>query len=163
MAKKLQQYFATDILLPTKWPPIRSCAEKIEQEYPPKAATHVAGADSLSELLRRSIRESGRSLEDIAGAAGVSPIVIVGFMSGDRDIHMATADRLARSLGFGSNGGIGAKRSDQIGGFVALGDRSKWTTVIIRAKRTSAQQPARHRQADRYTFLITTKSLRRTL
>jgi plasmid maintenance system antidote protein VapI len=54
---------------------------------------------SLSELLRRSIRESGRSVEEIVGDAGVSPIVIARFVSGERDIHMATADRLARSLG----------------------------------------------------------------
>jgi plasmid maintenance system antidote protein VapI len=29
----------------------------------------------------------------------VSPVVVAGFVSGQRDIHMATADRLARSLG----------------------------------------------------------------
>ncbi len=99
MAKKLQRVFRDRHLAPDEVAADQELREKIEREYPPKAATHVAGADSLSELLRRSIRESGRSLEDIASAAGVSPIVIVGFMSGDRDIHMATADRLARSLG----------------------------------------------------------------
>jgi len=50
-------------------------------------------------LLRRSIRESGRTFDEIGTSAGVSPIVITRFVSGERDIHMATADRLARSLG----------------------------------------------------------------
>jgi len=99
MAKKLQRVFRDRHLTPDEVAADKDLRGKIESEYPPKAATHVAQTDSLSELLRRSIRESGRSLEEIASAAGVSPIVIAGFLSGERDIHMATADRLARSLG----------------------------------------------------------------
>lgn len=72
---------------------------QIEKEFPTRDTAVVAQANSLSEMLRRSIRESGRSIEEVADAAGVSPTVIAVFLSGQRDIHMATADRLARSLG----------------------------------------------------------------
>ena len=99
MAKKLQRVFRDRHLTPGEVAADQELREKIEREFPPKAASNATQNDSLSELLRRSIRESGRSVEEIASAAGVSPIVIARFVSGERDIHMATADRLARSLG----------------------------------------------------------------
>ena len=99
MAKKLQRVFRDRHLTPDEVAADKELRGKIEREYPPKNATHAAQNDSLSELLRRSIRESGRSVEEIASDAGVSPIVIARFVSGERDIHMATADRLAHSLG----------------------------------------------------------------
>jgi hypothetical protein len=99
MAKKLQRIFRDRHLTPEEVAADKELREKVEREFPPKNAAKVAQNDSLSELLRRSIRESGRSAEEIAGGAGVLPIVLARFMSGERDIHMATADRLARSLG----------------------------------------------------------------
>jgi transcriptional regulator with XRE-family HTH domain len=99
MAKKLQRIFRARRLTQDEVAEDEELRGKIEKEYPPKTTTIAAQADSLSELLRRSIRESGRSVEEIANMAGVSSIVIAGFVSGERDIHMATADRLARSLG----------------------------------------------------------------
>lgn len=99
MAKKLQRVFRDRHLTPDEIATDQELRGKVEREYPPKTANNVSQTDSLSELLRQSIRESGRSMEEIAGDAGVSPIVIAGFVSGERDIHMATADRLARTLG----------------------------------------------------------------
>lgn len=72
---------------------------KLEREFPPKSPDKITRADSLSGLLRRAIRESGRSFGEIAESIKVSPALIARFVSGERDIHMATADRLARSLG----------------------------------------------------------------
>jgi hypothetical protein len=99
MAKKLQRVFRDRRLTPEGIADDEELRRKIEQEFPPKAAAVPIQSDSLSDLLRRSIRESRRSFEEIASDAGVSPLVIAGFVSGERDIHMATADRLARSLG----------------------------------------------------------------
>jgi plasmid maintenance system antidote protein VapI len=45
------------------------------------------------------IRESGKSVEEVARDAGIAPIVISGFLSGQRDIRMTTADKLADVLG----------------------------------------------------------------
>ena len=99
MGKKLQRVFRASHLTPDEVIADDQLREKLKLEFPPRSVIRAAQAESLSELLRRSIRESGQSLEKIASDAGVSPVVITAFMSGDRDIHMATADRLARSLG----------------------------------------------------------------
>jgi hypothetical protein len=99
MTKKLQRVFRDRHLTPDEVAADQELRGKLEREYPPKNATIAAQDNSLSELLRRSIHESGQSLEAIASGAGVSPVVIARFVSGERDIHMATADRLARSLG----------------------------------------------------------------
>ena len=99
MAKKLQRLFRNRSLTSAEIAADRELREKVEQEFPPKRTPIVIENDTLSELLRRSIRDSGQTAEEISKRAGVSPIVIARFMSGERDIHMATADRLARSLG----------------------------------------------------------------
>jgi hypothetical protein len=99
MAKKLQRVFRDRPLTPDEIREDAELRQKIEQEFPPKAGPMPVQSTSLSDLLRRSIRESGRPVEEIASDVGVSPMVIAGFVSGTRDIHMATADRLARSLG----------------------------------------------------------------
>ena len=99
MGKKLQRVFRDRHLTPDEAAADQELREKVEGEYPPKTRTNATQADSLSELLRRSILDSGRSIDEIASDAGVSPTVITGFLSGQRDIHMTTADRLARSLG----------------------------------------------------------------
>ena len=99
MAKKLQRVFRDRHLTSDEVAADNELRRKIEIEYPPKRPTGLAEADSLSELLRRAIRESGKSVQEIADGAGVSPTVITRFLSGERDIHLTTADRLARSLG----------------------------------------------------------------
>jgi hypothetical protein len=99
MAKKLQRVFRASHLTPEEVADDQELRRKVELEYPPRTAVGAVQADSLSELLRRSIRESGRSVDEIASDARVSPIVIADFLSGERDIHLATADRLAHSLG----------------------------------------------------------------
>lgn len=99
MAKKLWRVFRDRHLTPDEVRDDAELRQKIEREFPPNAGAIPVQTDSLSDLLRRSIRESGRSVNEIAIATGISPVVIAGFVAGTRDIHMATADRLARSIG----------------------------------------------------------------
>jgi hypothetical protein len=99
MSKKRQRVFRDCHLTADEIAEDATLREKIEREFPPKAGSIPVESDSLSDVLRRSIRQSGRSVEEIASDSGISPIVIAGFVSGSRDIHMTTADRLARCLG----------------------------------------------------------------
>lgn len=71
---------------------------KVEEEFPPARPSPSAGGHYLSEALRKAIRECGKSVYQIAKEANVSPIVISRFLSGERDIRLATADKLAESL-----------------------------------------------------------------
>jgi transcriptional regulator with XRE-family HTH domain len=69
------------------------------QEFPPARSACASVPGSLSETLKKAIRNSGKSEEQIANEAGVAPIVVSQFLAGDRDIRMATADKLAEVLG----------------------------------------------------------------
>jgi predicted transcriptional regulator len=53
---------------------------------------------SLSEQLRTSIRDSGLSCYEIAKQAGTTPAVVARFLKGERDLRLATVDRLATVL-----------------------------------------------------------------
>ena len=53
----------------------------------------------MSEPLKKAIEASGLTVYEIAKRAKVSQIIISRFLSGERDIRMATADKLARILG----------------------------------------------------------------
>ncbi len=71
---------------------------RVEGEFPPALPSHHAAPGSLSEDLRLAIRNSGKPVYQIAKAANVSQIVVSRFLSGERDIRMETADRLAEVL-----------------------------------------------------------------
>lgn len=71
---------------------------KVEQEFPP-ANPVPPGSGAISDALRAAIHASSKSVYQICKEAGISPIVISRFLSGERDIRLATADRLARVLG----------------------------------------------------------------
>jgi DNA-binding phage protein len=71
---------------------------KVQEEFPPAQRSVDAGPHPLSQALRKAIRDSHKSVAQIAQEAGVSPTVIGRFLSGDRDIRMATADKLAGAL-----------------------------------------------------------------
>ncbi len=55
-------------------------------------------SQTLSEQLRTSIRDSGMSCYEIAKQAGTTPAVVGRFLKGERDLRLATADRLAAVL-----------------------------------------------------------------
>ena len=72
---------------------------KVQQEFPPARTAGPTSPDSLSEALKQAIRNSDLTEYQIAKAAGVSQIVVSRFVAGERDIRMATADKLAVALG----------------------------------------------------------------
>jgi len=45
------------------------------------------------------LRASNKTTDEIAHDAGVAPVVLSQFLIGERDIRMATADKLAEALG----------------------------------------------------------------
>jgi hypothetical protein len=55
-------------------------------------------SQTLSEQLRTSIRDSGLSCYEIAKQAGTTPAVVGRFLKGERDLRLATVDRLATVL-----------------------------------------------------------------
>ena len=105
MGKKLERVFRDRPLTAEERAEDAEVRQEVEREFPPSQPVGngivptVGRASSLSELLRRAIRESGRATDDIARQAGVSPVLVAQFLSGERDIHMMTADKLADAMG----------------------------------------------------------------
>ena len=56
-------------------------------------------SQTVSDTLRRHIERDGRSQYALAEETGVNRGVLSRFVRGERDIGMATADRLCRALG----------------------------------------------------------------
>ena len=75
----------------------RAVRRKVQEEFPPAPDERIPSP--LSEALKRAIKESGLTVYQIAKEAHVSQIIISRFLSGERDIRMATADKLANALG----------------------------------------------------------------
>jgi ribosome-binding protein aMBF1 (putative translation factor) len=71
---------------------------QVQKEFPPAPGAIAPLAPSIAASLKDAIRRSGRSVYQIAQESGISQIVISRFLSGERDIRMATADKLARVL-----------------------------------------------------------------
>ena len=69
----------------------------IEGEFPPLARRPIPR--SLSASLKKAMKHSPKTSYQLAKEAGVSPIMLSRFLSGKRDIRLATADRLAHALG----------------------------------------------------------------
>ncbi|MFO0967476.1 MAG: helix-turn-helix transcriptional regulator [Gemmataceae bacterium] len=97
MTKKLERVFRERRLTPEEVARDDGVRRKVKKEFPPAVRRETAGA--LSEALKDAIRTSDKSMYQIAQDAGVSQIVISRFVSGERDIRMATADKLATALG----------------------------------------------------------------
>lgn len=97
MPQKFQRVFRDRSLNPDEVAKDEVARSAIQNEFPPLQST--AEGDSLTEVLRRAIRESARSADEIAEEAHVSPTVVSRFLAGERDIHLETADRLAGVLG----------------------------------------------------------------
>jgi DNA-binding phage protein len=71
---------------------------KVREEFPPAPRALESVAPSIAASLKQAISASDRSVYQIAKESGISQIVIMRFLSGERDIRMATADKLARVL-----------------------------------------------------------------
>ena len=71
---------------------------EVFKEFPPSdLATPQTGG--ISDALRRAIQARPKSIYQICKETGISQIVVSRFLSGERDIRLATADRLAKALG----------------------------------------------------------------
>ncbi len=60
---------------------------------------------TLSGELRRAVHASAVPLAAIAAEAGITPLVLDEFLTGERTLRSDVLDRLARSLGFHLNPG----------------------------------------------------------
>jgi transcriptional regulator with XRE-family HTH domain len=69
---------------------------KIMAEFPPTSRALIG---PLSASLKLAIEASPKSVYQLAKEAGISQIMVSRFLSGQRDIRLTTADRLARALG----------------------------------------------------------------
>lgn len=78
----------------------RDLRQKIMHEFPP-AQPPKPESGAISDALRAAVKASSKSVYQICKESGISQIVVSRFLSGERDIRLATADRLAQALGIG--------------------------------------------------------------
>ena len=79
--------------------------EQIARELPELAARNQMRKDArdectLSGELRRAIHQSELSLAEIAASAGVTPVMLDDFLTGERTLRSDVVDRLAMVVGF---------------------------------------------------------------
>ena len=98
MAKKFQRVFRDRKLTPEEITRDEAVRRQVQEEFPPSGLTLESPGDSLSEALRTAIRESDKSVYQIAQDANISQIVISRFLSGQRDNHLRMTDKLAAVL-----------------------------------------------------------------
>ena len=82
--------------------------EQIVQELPDLTARDQMRKDAreestLSGELRRAIHASDLSLAEIAAHAGITPIVLDDFLTGERTLRSDVIDRLTSVLGYELN------------------------------------------------------------
>jgi hypothetical protein len=98
MSKKIERHFREGRLSAEAGACDQDVRSKVQKEFPP-AAPCGSASGRLSQALRDALRASEKSMYQIAQDAGVAQIVVSRFLSGERDIRMATADKLAEALG----------------------------------------------------------------
>jgi transcriptional regulator with XRE-family HTH domain len=98
MTKKIDRAFRGRRLSAEEVARDEEVRRKVQAEFP-SAAPGASATGRLSQALRDALRTSDKSIYQIAQDAGVSQIVVSRFLFGERDIRMATADRLADALG----------------------------------------------------------------
>jgi len=98
MSKKIERVFRQRRLSAEEVARDEEVRRQVQAEFPPAPPTGSA-AGPLSQALKDALRASDKSMYQIAQEAGVSQIVVSRFLSGERDIRMATADKLAEALG----------------------------------------------------------------
>lgn len=99
MDKKLEREFRDRKLTEAEASADHEVRSKVQAEFPPSHSPSLSQPSLLSELIRQSIRDCTKSIEALAEESGVSPVLLTRFVSGECDIHLATADRLAGVLG----------------------------------------------------------------
>ena len=64
-----------------------------------QACKEAQDEPTLSGELRRAVHTSSRSLEQVAAQAGIAPLVLDEFLTGERTLRSDVLDRLASGLG----------------------------------------------------------------
>lgn len=54
---------------------------------------------SMTDVIRRAFRESGLSIKRLSVLSGVPYASCHGLLTGNRDIHISTLERLSKDLG----------------------------------------------------------------
>ncbi len=98
MSKKIERVFRKGRLSADDVARDEEVRRKVQAEFPPGPPSGSTSG-RLSQALRDALRASDKSMYQISQDAGVSQIVVSRFLSGERDIRMATADKLAEALG----------------------------------------------------------------
>jgi ribosome-binding protein aMBF1 (putative translation factor) len=98
MSKKIERVFREGRLSAEEVARDEEVRRQVQEEFPP-AAPSGSASGRLRQALRDAVRASDKSTAQIAEDAGVSQVVVSRFLSGERDIRMATADKLAEALG----------------------------------------------------------------
>jgi len=98
--KKFKRITRSTPLSPAEAARDRDLRQKIMQEFPPAPPTKPESG-AISDALRAAVKSSSKSVYQICKESGISQIVVSRFLSGERDIRLATADRLAQALGLG--------------------------------------------------------------
>jgi transcriptional regulator with XRE-family HTH domain len=91
-------------LTPAEKERVEKYRDEIARELPDLAARDQMRKDAreestLSGELRRAIQESSHSLAEIAARAGVTPVLLDGFLTGERTLRSDVIDRVAGVLG----------------------------------------------------------------
>ena len=98
MSKKIERAFRKGRLSAEEVACDEEVRRKVQAEFPP-AGPNGSASGRLSQALKDALRASNKSMYQLAQDAGVAQIVVSRFLSGERDIRMATADKLAAALG----------------------------------------------------------------
>jgi len=96
--RKLQRVTRNRPLTPDEVAKDQEVRRKVQEEFPPAPRAIEPITQSIADSLKQAICASDRSVYQIAKQSGISQIVIARFLSGERDIRMATADKLAQLL-----------------------------------------------------------------
>src|SRR5437879_13841328 len=98
MAKKVwRRVFGKEKLTPEQVARDQQLRRLMQAEFPP--SPRPALSRSLSASLKKAMKNSPKTSYQLAKEAGVSQIMVSRFLSGKRDIRLATADKLAHVLG----------------------------------------------------------------
>jgi DNA-binding phage protein len=98
MAKKVwKRVFRTGKLTAEQVARDQRIRRLVQAEFPPSPRPAIPR--SLSASLKKAMKRSPKTSYQLAKEAGVSQIMVSRFLSGKRDIRLATADRLAHALG----------------------------------------------------------------
>ncbi len=84
---------------------LRQLREQVAQELPDLIARDQMRKEAREEAtpsgeLRRAVHASGLSLAAIAAQAGITPIMLDDFLTGERTLRSDVLDRLAKTLGY---------------------------------------------------------------